>query len=116
MELAQQKCKPCEGGVTPLSRDEAEKLREQTPGWEIKDDSTIEKTIKFPNFVEAMKFANRITKLAEEENHHPNLHISWGKMRIELTTHAIGGLSINDFILAAKIDKLQEENEHKQAI
>lgn len=115
MRLEEQKCVPCEGGIEPLKRDEAENLLKQTPGWEIKDNK-IEKTLKFPNFVEAMKFANRITNIAEEENHHPVLHISWGKMRIELSTHAIGGLSINDFVLAAKINQLEEKVDEAQSI
>lgn len=115
MELAEKKCEACEGGMSLLARDEAERLREQTPQWDIRDD-TIERTFKFHNFIEAMKFAVRIAKIAEEENHHPDLHVSWGKLRVELTTHSIGGLSTNDFILAAKIDKLEEESKESQAI
>lgn len=115
MELAEQKCIPCEGGVAPIQGEDLKILLTQTPEWEAKGDH-IERTLKFPNFVEAMRFANRITKIAEEENHHPDLHISWGKITIELSTHAIGGLSINDFILAAKINKLYEENSPAQAI
>lgn len=105
MVLAEQKCVSCEENMPPLSKDEIEDLSKEVPEWEIKDKS-IERTFKFSNFVEAMKFANRITNVAEEENHHPDLHISWGKVRVELSTHKIGGLSPNDFILAAKIDKL----------
>ncbi|MCL5103660.1 MAG: 4a-hydroxytetrahydrobiopterin dehydratase [Armatimonadetes bacterium] len=106
MELAGQKCAPCSVETPPLKREEALDLVQQTPGWEILD-GKIERTFKFPNFVEAILFANRITTVAEEENHHPDLHISWGKVRVELSTHAIGGLSKNDFIVAAKINKMQ---------
>ncbi len=94
--------------IEPLKPAEAAKLGEQTPGWEIADKS-IERTFKFKNFVEAMDFANRITHIAEEENHHPDLHISWGKVRVELSTHSVGGLSVNDFAVAAKINKLLEQ-------
>jgi len=105
MNLADQKC---ESGVDPLKPEEAAKLGEQTPGWEIAEKS-IERTFKFKNFVEAMRFANRITAIAEEENHHPDLHISWGKVIVELSTHSVDGLSINDFIVAAKINRLMEQ-------
>lgn len=108
MALDEQKCVACEQGTSPLSRDEVMKMGEQIPGWDINDKS-IERTFKFPNFVEAMKFANRITKIAEEENHHPDLHISWGKARVELSTHSIDGLSINDFIVASKISRVFED-------
>ncbi len=107
MELAEKRCVSCEGGTEPLSPEEAHELGTQVPDWEIRD-GRIERTFGFTNFVEAMDFANRITPLAEQENHHPDLHISWGKVRVELSTHKIGGLSENDFILAAKIDKLAE--------
>lgn len=104
-QLADKRCVPCEGGTPPLSRERAEDLRKQTPDWEIVD-NRIERTFKFPDFVQAMDFANRITQIAEDENHHPDLHISWGKVRVELSTRAAGGLTENDFILAAKIDRL----------
>ena len=115
MELSEQKCVPCSVGTPPLSREEMLDMAQQTPGWEIMDNK-IERTFKFRNFVEAMRFANRITKVAEEENHHPDLHISWGKVRVELSTHSVGGLSTNDFIVAAKINKLSEDESAAQAI
>lgn len=114
-DSSDKKCIPCEGGVQPLSHDEAQELLKQVPEWELMD-SRIERTLKFENFVQAMRFANRITQVAEEENHHPDLHISWGRMRIEFTTHAIGGLSQNDFIMAARINKLVEEKPETQAV
>lgn len=115
MQLSEQKCVPCEGGVQPLSVEESQELLKQVPDWELHE-NRIERTLKFADFVQAMRFANRLTQVAEEENHHPDLHISWGKMRIEFTTHAIGGLSQNDFIMAARVNKLVEERPEPQAI
>lgn len=107
MNLSQKRCVPCEVGGAPLSREEAEQLLTQVKEWTLSDDGTkISKECKFKNFLGAMEFANKITPIAEGEGHHPDIFISWGKMKIELTTHAIGGLSENDFILAAKIDAL----------
>jgi 4a-hydroxytetrahydrobiopterin dehydratase len=107
MKLAEQRCEPCEGGMPALSEDEAEELATQTPDWQVEPDH-IERTFKFADFVTAMDFANKIAKLAEEQNHHPDLHISYGKVRVELSTHSVDGLSKNDFILAAKIDRLYQ--------
>ena len=115
MALADQKCTSCMGGSLPLSTEEVETLKKEISDWEMLGDC-LEKTYNFPNFVEAMKFANRIANIAEEENHHPDLHISWGKVRVELTTHAINGLSANDFIVAAKIDKLEGAKGEKPSI
>lgn len=115
MALADQKCIPCKGDVSPLQQVEIDNLKKEIPDWEIAGDH-IEKTFEFSNFVEAMKFANRITIIAQEEDHHPDLHISWGKVRVELTTHAINGLSTNDFIVAAKINKLEREKGEKTSI
>jgi 4a-hydroxytetrahydrobiopterin dehydratase len=115
MELSEKKCISCEGGASPLAKDEISDLLAQIAGWELSD-SRIERTFRFANFVAAMKFANRITDIAEAENHHPDLYISWGKVRVELSTHSIGGLSTNDFIVAAKINKLWDKEEHEQAI
>ncbi len=105
-ELSEMKCQACEGGIPPLTREQAEDYLKRTPDWTIVEDKKIERVFKFKNFIQAMDFANKIAEIAESENHHPDLHISWGKVRVEISTHAIGGLSINDFILAAKIDKL----------
>ncbi|MBL8158115.1 4a-hydroxytetrahydrobiopterin dehydratase [bacterium] len=107
VDLAAKKCVPCEGGAFPLTRDEAEKLLKDTPAWMLwPDASTISRSLKFKNFKDAFACATKIAALAEEEGHHPDLLISWGRVEIELSTHAIGGLSENDFILAAKIDKI----------
>ncbi len=108
MSLADQKCQACEGGVEPLTQEQAHNLGKQVPYWDI-GDKHIERTFKFSNFAKAMDFANQITQIAEEEGHHPSLHIFWGKVRVELSTHSINGLSINDFVVAAKINKISGE-------
>jgi 4a-hydroxytetrahydrobiopterin dehydratase len=89
--------------------DEAERMAEQVPGWELKpDEQKLVRRFKFKGFKEAMHFVNRVADLAEEEGHHPDIHISWNRIRLELTTHAIKGLSENDFIMAAKISELDD--------
>lgn len=105
MELAAKRCKPCEGGMPPLNLDESKRLLAQVEGWKL-EEKTIQKSFKFKNFVEAIKFVNRVADLAESEGHHPDIHISYNRVKLSLMTHVIGGLSENDFILAAKIDRL----------
>lgn len=108
MNLADRRCVPCEGGMTPLTRTEAEAYLLKIPGWTLwPDGKTISQSFKFKNFKSAFDFAAQIAACAEEEGHHPDLLISWGRVEVELSTHAIGGLSENDFILAAKIDRIQ---------
>jgi 4a-hydroxytetrahydrobiopterin dehydratase len=93
--------------MSPLTAEEIAPLHEQTSEWTIAADSkSIWREFPFKGFADGMAFANKIAILADEENHHPNLTVSWGKVLVELSTHAIGGLSENDFILAAKIDQL----------
>ncbi len=107
MKLIESKCVPCEGGTPPLTKEQAEALLPQVPEWKLMvDDKTLWREYKFNNFADAMDFANKIAVLADKEGHHPNLTVSWGKVLVELSTHEIGGLSENDFILAAKIDAL----------
>ena len=92
-----------------MTKVEATALLTHVKGWTLaKDFKKISKKFAFKNFVEAMAFANKITPIAESEGHHPDLQVGWGRVEVELTTHAIRGLSENDFILAAKIDKLQQ--------
>lgn len=106
-ELSQKKCVACEGGTAPLNRTEAEVLIKQLNGWRLSGDARwISKEFKFKDFAHALAFTNKVGEIAESEGHHPDLQISWGKVVIELTTHAIKGLSQNDFIIAAKIDLL----------
>jgi 4a-hydroxytetrahydrobiopterin dehydratase len=115
MDLLKKKCVPCEGGVPPLSHDESIKLMEQVPGWELHEEenenlkktgfgSKILKEYKFKDFIGAINFVNKVAEIAEEEGHHPDIKVNYNKVMLELSTHAIGGLSENDFILAAKID------------
>lgn len=107
VSLVEQKCVPCEGGMPPLTIQEAETLMKDIHGWELSDGAKqIEKKFTFKNFKEALAFANKVGEIAESEGHHPEIEIGWGKVEIELSTHAIGGLSVNDFIVAAKIDTI----------
>ena len=107
--LTRKRCVPCEAGTPPMPTDEAARLSEQVPGWELKpDDQKLVRRFKFKDFREAMAFVNRVADLAETEGHHPDINISWNRVRLELTTHAIKGLSENDFILAAKINELDD--------
>ena len=107
MNLTEKKCKPCEGGVPPLTEDQANELLKQIPGWTIKD-GHVYRQFKFKDFKEAISFVNKVAEIAEQEQHHPNIKINYNKVSIELYTHAINGLSENDFILAAKIDEIQK--------
>ena len=103
--LAAKTCTPCRGGVPPLSRQEAERFHNEARDWALLDDAhRIERTFRFRNFREALDFVGRVGELAEAEGHHPDIHISWNRVRLELTTHAIKGLSENDFVVAAKVD------------
>lgn len=111
MKLADHKCAACEGAVEKLSIEEINQHIQQIPGWELVQDNTIQRSFAFANFTHAMDFAKEIAAIAEQENHHPELHISWGKVRVELSTHSVGGLSINDFIEAAKISRVWEKTE-----
>ena len=105
-DLASKTCVPCTGGVPPLRGAELAKLRQQVPGWTVVEDHHLTKELEFPDFMQALDATNRIGQLAEEQGHHPDLHLSWGKLRVEIWTHKIDGLTESDFILAAKIDEL----------
>jgi len=102
--LTSKHCVPCEGGIPALTADEIAVLMPQLDGWAVEGDKKLTRTYTFPDFVQALAFVNRAGAVAEEEGHHPDLFLTWGKVGVELTTHAIGGLSENDFILAAKLD------------
>src|SRR5262245_38402732 len=110
-ELVHKKCKPCEGGVEPTPPDEAKKQIEKLPGWKLSaDGKMIRKQWVVKDFMTAINFFNEIARIAEAEDHHPDLHLTgYRNVAIELSTHAIGGLSENDFIVAAKIDQVQVE-------
>lgn len=104
--LVHKKCVPCEGGVQPFGLEKIEEFLLQVKGWERIENRKIQKHFKFKTFKESIEFVNRVAEIAEQENHHPDIHILYTKVTLELTTHAIGGLSENDFIMAAKIDLL----------
>ena len=104
--LATKRCVPCHGGTTPLHGAELDSLTAQLPDWNVVEGHHIEKAFKFPDFVSALAFVNRIGAVAEEEGHHPDLALSWGCVQVTTYTHSIKGLSESDFILAAKIDRL----------
>lgn len=108
--LTEKQCKPCEGGVEPLSRAEAQTLMQQLqPQWKLADDGkSLHREWKFKNFYHAMSFANAAAHIANAEDHHPDLEVGYGYCRMKYWTHAIGGLSENDFICAAKIDALPQ--------
>jgi 4a-hydroxytetrahydrobiopterin dehydratase len=107
-ELAQKKCKPCEGGVAPLTRDTAESLLTKLQvGWRLTaDNRSIRRELAFKDFYRTMSFVNAVAHLANIEDHHPDLEVGYNYCRIVYTTHSIRGLSENDFICAAKIDQL----------
>jgi 4a-hydroxytetrahydrobiopterin dehydratase len=105
--LHEQKCVPCEGGVPSLQKPEALKLAAEVNGWTLADDAkSISRDFSFKDFKQALSFINQVGEVAEAENHHPDIHCWWNKVKLELSTHAIGGLSNNDFIMAAKINRL----------
>lgn len=108
MDLTQKHCVPCEGGTPPMNIEEVQKYLSEVSGWIVVDgNKRINKKFKFKNFVEAIKFMNKVAEIAEQEQHHPNIHIFYSIVELELWTHAIAGLSENDFILASKVDKIQ---------
>jgi 4a-hydroxytetrahydrobiopterin dehydratase len=106
-ELAKRSCVPCRGGVPPLSTDAQTLLLEQlNADWEVVDGHHLSRVLHFPDFVAALAYVNAIGAIAEEEGHHPDLLLSWGKVQVQVWTHKINGLTESDFILAAKADVL----------
>jgi 4a-hydroxytetrahydrobiopterin dehydratase len=107
-ELSEKKCVPCEGGVAPLTKEEAGKLRAKlAAGWTLTDDAkSIRREFRFKDFYRAMSFVNAVAHIANIEDHHPDLEVGWGYCNVVFSTHAIKGLSENDFICAAKIDRV----------
>ena len=109
-DLLKKKCVPCEGGVVPFDTSEIHKYQKKIDGWDVikdkKDIFFLEKNFKFKNFKDSQKFVNKVGEISEEEGHHPEIIFGWGYAKVNITTHAIEGLSENDFILAAKIDKI----------
>ena len=108
-DLLNKKCVPCEGGVIPFDISEIHKYQKKVDNWDIVKDKKniyfLEKKFIFKNFIESQSFVNEVGKISEEEGHHPDITFGWGYAKVSISTHAIEGLSENDFILAAKIDK-----------
>ena len=105
--LAKRRCQPCEKGTEPLPLSAAQTLLQDVPGWELVEGKALRRSVKCKDFLDAVGLIQRIAPVAEAEDHHPDLHLTgYRRLTIELSTHAIGGLSENDFILAAKIDQL----------
>ena len=107
--LADKKCVPCLGGTPPLTAAEVAPLLVQLDGWEVENHKKLIKPFKFKNFVQAVDFVNALTRVAEEEQHHPDLYVRWGEVRVYLWTHKIDGLTESDFVMAAKIDRVDAQ-------
>ena len=107
-DLVNKKCVPCEGGTLPFDISEIHKYQKKVDGWDVKKNENtnyyLEKKFIFENFINSQEFINKVGKISEEEGHHPDIFFGWGYAKISIITHAIEGLSENDFILAAKID------------
>ena len=108
-DLATKRCTPCERGHKPMAPTAAEGYLAQVPGWRLVSGEPLKITrkLRFKDFAQAMQFVNRIAEIAEAEGHHPDFCVSWNRVELELVTHAIGGLSENDFIMAAKINEVE---------
>ena len=105
-ELAAKQCVPCTGGVPALKGKELDPLKAQVPDWEVANQHHLQRTFEFPDFRRALAFTNRVGELAEEQGHHPDIYLAWGKVGVKIWTHKVDGLTESDFILAAKIDRL----------
>ena len=105
-DLANKTCVPCRGGVPPLAGEELAKLAHEVPKWKVVDNHHITRNFTFPDFAQALAFVNKVGAIAEEQGHHPDIFLTWGKADVTTWTHKINGLTESDFILAAKIDRL----------
>ena len=105
-ELAEKTCVPCRGGVPPLTAEQIRPLQAQVKGWEVIRNHHLEREFQFPDFKTALEFVNKVGAVAEEQGHHPDIYLAWGKARVSIWTHKIDGLTESDFILAAKIDRV----------
>ena len=106
-ELAEMKCIPCQGGIPPLTPDQIKPYMEKLGNsWKLAYSHHIEKTFEFKTFAQSMEFTNKVAELAEEEGHHPEIHVSFRKVKLEFWTHKIDGLHESDFVMAAKVDRL----------
>ncbi len=109
-ELANKECVPCRGGTPPLSGDEVSHLLRELDGWTVEQEYHLTRTYKLPDFAKSLAFVNRIGGIAEQQNHHPDIYLAWGKVRVEVWTHKINGLTESDFIFAAKVDAALAEH------
>lgn len=106
-DLAQKECVPCKGGHPPLKGGELARLSGQlAAGWRVVNEHHLEREFKFPDFSHALAFTNQVGQLAESQNHHPDIYLAWGKVKLTLWTHKIDGLTESDFVFAAKVDQL----------
>ena len=108
-ELAERHCGPCREGVAPLTGEALIPYGQQLPDWKIVEEHHVTRSFRFPDFKVALDFVNRVGAVAEEEGHHPDLWLAWGKVDVQIYTHATRGLTESDFILAAKIDRVYSE-------
>lgn len=106
-ELASKTCVPCRGGVPPLKGQELARFHQQVPKWQVINEHHLTREFEFPDFRKALDFVNQVGELAEQQGHHPNILLTWGRAEITLWTHKIDGLTESDFIMAAKIDQLK---------
>src|ERR1700691_5938122 len=106
-DLASKTCVPCRGGTPPLKGQELAAYANQVPQWRVVDEHHITREFKFPDFAQALAFVNKVGNLAEQQGHHPDILLGWGKAEVTLWTHKINGLAESDFIMAAKIDRVK---------
>jgi 4a-hydroxytetrahydrobiopterin dehydratase len=105
-DLASQTCVPCRGGIPPIKGKELQQIKQQVPQWKVVNEHHITRVFTFPDFKQALEFVNRVGETAEQQGHHPDILLTWGKAEITMWTHKIDGLTHSDFIMAAKIDQL----------
>lgn len=105
-KLAEKHCVPCRGGVPPLTPEQIKPLAIQLDDWRVVNSHHVERQFKFPDFKTALDFVNAVGRVAEEEAHHPDIYLAWGKVEVKIWTHKIDGLTESDFVLAAKIDRI----------
>jgi len=109
-ELAKKNCVPCRGGVPPLAGEELKKFEKEVPEWKVVDGHHLVRAFTFKDFRTALDFVDKVGEMAEEQGHHPDIFLAWGKAEIKTWTHKINGLTESDFILAAKIDEIGKQN------
>lgn len=107
-DLANKKCVPCRIGTKPMDIKEAKKYLPSIPDWMLYGDKII-RQFEFKNFIQSMNFVNKVAQIAEDEGHHPDIFVSYNKVKLELTTHNANGLTMNDFVMAAKIDEIEKK-------